>query len=178
VVLNPGSTLGSLEYLQVLKEEGVSANIKIGDVHTLTYAARGSGADVRILLEVKKLWLAAFPATNTPEVLTKFKQLYPLTEAGKNVLDVGLNNGNPIAHPGPALLNAGRVEYSQGEFYHYKEGITPHVANIVQALDDERMALCKKMGYPAIPSVERMYLKWHFAKRWVIRPYHQLRECI
>ena len=158
VVLNPGSTLGSLEYLQVLKEEGVSANIKIGDVHTLTYAARGSGADVRILLEVKKLWLAAFPAANTPEVLAKFKQLYPLTEAGENVLDVGLNNGNPIAHPAPALLNAGRVEYSQGEFYHYKEGITPHVANIVQALDDERMALCKKMGYPAIPSVERMYL--------------------
>ena len=158
VVLNPGSTLGSLEYRQVLNAEGVTAKIKIGDVHTLTYAARGSGADVRILLEVKKLWLAAFPAIDTPEVLAKFKQLYPVTEAGKNLLDIGLNNGNPIAHPGPALLNAGRVEYAQGEFYHYKEGITPHVANIIQALDDERQALCTKMGYPAIPTTERMRL--------------------
>jgi opine dehydrogenase len=87
VVLNPGSTLGSLEYLQVLKEQDVDADIKIGDVHTLTYAARGSGAEVRILLEVKKLWLAAFPAIDTPEVLAKFKQLYPVTEAGKKVLD-------------------------------------------------------------------------------------------
>jgi opine dehydrogenase len=158
VVLNPGSTLGSLEYRQVLKSEGVTAKIKIGDVHTLTYAARGAGTEVRILLEVKKLWLAAFPAVDTPEVLAKFKQLYPVAEAGKNVLDVGLNNGNPIAHPGPALLNAGRVEYAQGEFYHYKEGITPHVAHIIQALDDERQALCSKMGYAAIPTTERMLL--------------------
>jgi opine dehydrogenase len=158
VVLNPGSTLGSLEYRQVLKAEGVATKIKIGDVHTLTYAARGSGAEVRILLEIKKLWLAAFPAIDTPEVLARFKELYPVTEAGKNVLDVGLNNGNPIAHPGPALLNAGRVEFSQGEFYHYKEGITPHVANIIGALDEERQALCKKMGYPAIPTTERMLL--------------------
>jgi opine dehydrogenase len=158
VVLNPGSTLGSLEYRRVLQAEGVAANIKIGDVHTLTYAARGSGSEVRILLEVKKLWLAAFPATDTPEVLARFRQLYPVTEAGKNILDVGLNNGNPIAHPGPALLNAGRVEYAQGEFYHYQEGITPHVANIVAGIDNERMNLCQAMGYPAIPTVERMYL--------------------
>mgnify|MGYP001825714706 FL=1 len=158
IILNPGSTLGSLEYLQVLQEEKVSADVKIADVHTLTYAARGTGADVRILLEVKKLWLAAFPAKDTPEVLDKFKQLFPLTEAATNVLDVGLNNGNPIAHPGPALLNAGRVEYSKGEIYHYKEGITPHVANVVKALDDERLSLCKKMGYPAISTVERMLM--------------------
>jgi opine dehydrogenase len=158
IVLNPGSTLGSLEYRQVLKAEGVTAKIKIGDLHTLTYAARGSGAEVRILLEVKKLWLSAFPARDTPEVLSRFKQLYPVTEAGKNILDVGLNNGNPIAHPGPAILNAGRVEYAHGEFYHYKEGITPHVANVIQALDDDRQALCRKMGFPVIPTTERMRL--------------------
>jgi len=165
VVLNPGSTLGSLEYLSVLRKEGCRSKIKLGEVHTLTYAARGEEAEVRILLEVKKLWLAAFPAIDTADVLAKFKQLFPLTESAKNVLDVGLNNGNPIAHPGAALLNAGRVEYAQGEFYHYKEGITPHVANIIQALDDERMALCRKMGYPAIPSIERMNLMGYATTR-------------
>lgn len=158
VILAPGSTLGSLEFLQVLKEEGMSPKIKMADVHTLPYAARGSGAEVRILLEVKKLWLAAFPACDTPEILAKFRELFPVTEAGKNVLDVGLNNGNPVAHPGPALLNAGRVEYSKGEFYHYKEGITPHVTNVIQAIDEERLELCRKMGFPVIPTIERMYM--------------------
>ena len=158
VVLCPGSTLGSLEFLKVLREEGARTRIRVADVHTLPYAARASGAEVRILLEVKKLWLSAFPARDTAEVLSIFKHLYPVIEAGKNVLDVGLNNGNPIAHPCPALLNAGRVEYSKGEFYHYREGITPHVANVVQALDNERLALCRKMDFPAIPTIERMYL--------------------
>lgn len=158
IVLNPGSTLGSLEFLGVLKEEGAPSGIKIGELHTLTYACRASGAEVRILLEVKKLWLSAFPARDTPEVLDTFRQLYPAVEASVNILDVGLNNGNPIAHPSPALLNAGRVEYSKGEFYHYKEGVTPHVANVIQAIDEERMALCRKMGFPAIPTIERLYL--------------------
>jgi len=158
LVLSPGSTLGSLEFMKALKEAKATPQIKIADVHTLPYAARGEKGEVRILLEVKKLWLSAFPASDTPEVLAVFKQLYPLVEAGRNVLDVGLNNGNPIAHPCAALLNAGRVEYSKGEFYLYKEGITPHVANVIQAMDNERLALCKAMGYPAIPTIERMYL--------------------
>ena len=158
LVLNPGSTLGCLDFIQALERAGSKAKIKIGELHTLTYACRGSGAEVRILLEVKKLWLSAFPACDTSEVLAKFKILYPSTEAGKNILDVGLNNGNPIAHPSPALLNAGRVEYSKGEFYHYKEGITPHVANVIEAIDNERLELCRAMGYPAIPTIDRMYM--------------------
>jgi len=158
VLLCPGSTLGSLEFLQVMKAAGGEADIKIGELNTLPYAARGSEAAVRLLLEVKKLWLAAFPAKNTSGLLDTFRKLYPQTDAGMNVLDVGLNNGNPIAHPGAALLNAGRVEYSKGEFYHYKEGITPHVANVIQAMDNERLSLCRKMGYMALPTIDRMFL--------------------
>ncbi len=158
IVLSPGSTLGTLEFLKILKDERIKTRIKIAETHTLPYAARRSGSEVRLLLEIKKLWLASFPARDTPEVLEEFKKLYPVTEAGKNVLEVGMNNGNPTAHPAPALLNAGRVEYAKGEFYHYKEGITPHVANVVQALDDERLALCRKMGFQPIPTIERMYL--------------------
>ena len=158
VVLNPGSTLGSLEFLNTLKKNNIDAKIKIAEVHTLPYACRARDASVDIMLEVKKLWLAAFPSSDTADILAKFKELYPVTEAGKSIMDVGLNNGNPVAHPGPALLNAGRVEYSKGEYYHYNEGITPHVANVMQAIDNERMALCKKMDYPAITTVERLYL--------------------
>jgi opine dehydrogenase len=158
VVLCPGSTLGSLEFIQVMKMVRGEANIKIGELNTLPYAARGSGAEVRLLLEVKKLWLSAFPAKDTFGLLKIFRQLYPQTDPGINVLDVGLNNGNPIAHPGAALLNAGRIEYSQGEFYHYKEGITPHVADVMQSMDNERLSLCRKMGYMALPTIERMFL--------------------
>jgi opine dehydrogenase len=158
IVLTPGSTLGSLEFHNTLKENGVKANIKIAETSTLPYAARASVAEVRIILQLKKLWLAAFPAKNTKEILKKFKILYPVTESMRNILEVGLNNGNITAHPGPALLNAGRVEYSKGEFYMYPEGITPHVINVMQAVDDERLALCRKLGYDEIPALERLYI--------------------
>ena len=92
------------------------------------------------------------------EVLGKFKILYPVTEAQRNVLEVGLNNGNPVVHPSPSLLNAGRVEYAKGEFYLYAEGITPHVANVIQAVDDERLALCRKLGFEEISALERSYI--------------------
>ncbi|MBW2123878.1 MAG: hypothetical protein JRH07_18835, partial [Deltaproteobacteria bacterium] len=121
VVLTPGSSLGSLHFYRILEKEGVKADVGIGEVHTLPYAARRADGEIRILLGVKKLWLAAFPARNTPDVLEKFRSLYPVAEPQKNILEVALNNGNPVTHPVPSLLNAGRVEYSGGEFYLYAE---------------------------------------------------------
>lgn len=158
VVLNPGSTLGSLDFLFELRKYDFNKKINIGELHTLTYATRGEGAEVRIMLEVKKLWLSAFPGFETHLVINKFKKLYPIVEPLRNILEVGLNNGNPVAHPGPALLNAGRVEFSNGNFYLYKEGITPHVTNVIQAIDLERMELCERMGYKKVPTLERMFM--------------------
>jgi opine dehydrogenase len=173
IVLMPGSTLGSLEFRNVLKEKGVKADIRIAELNTLPYAARGSDTKVRILLQVKKLWLAAFPAKDTKQVLDKYKALYPVTEGQKNVLEVGLNNGNPVVHPTPSLLNAGRVEYVKGEFYLYGEGITPHVANVIQAVDDERLALCRRLGFQEIPSLDRLYMTgYSITKSSLYEAYH------
>ncbi len=165
VVLTPGSTLGSLEFHNVLKRRGLKGHIRIAEVHTLPYAARGSDAAVRILLEVKRLWLAAFPAKHTDEVLEKYRCLYSATESQRNILEVSLNNGNPVTHPTPALLNAGRVEYSEGEFYLYDEGITPHVVNVIEAVDEERLSLCRKLGYQEIPTLDRLYLTGYSVTR-------------
>jgi len=173
IVLTPGSTLGALELHNVLKEKGVNSDIKIAELNTLPYAARGWGAEVRILLEVKKLWLAAFPAKDTKEVLDKYKSLYPVTDPQKNILEVGLNNGNPVVHPSPSLLNVGRVEYAKGEFYLYVEGITPHVANVIQAVDDERLALCRKLDFSEISSLERLYITgYSITKSSLYEAYH------
>jgi opine dehydrogenase len=46
-----------------------------------------------------------------------------------------------------ALLNMGRIEYSGGEFYMYKEGLTPSVKKVIHAMDAERSALFAALGY-------------------------------
>ena len=64
----------------------------------------------------------------------------------ENVWEVALTNGNPEPHC-ISLFNAGRIEYSKGDFYLYKEGITPHTVNIVRQVCKERLALGKALGF-------------------------------
>jgi len=81
-----------------------------------------------------------------------FQSLIPAT----NVLETALNNGNLIAHPAATLLNTGRIELSKGEFYLFQEGFTPSVGKVVQAVENERLELCRLLGYRRIPSEERI----------------------
>jgi opine dehydrogenase len=45
------------------------------------------------------------------------------------------------------LLNAARIEHSKGEFYLYAEGMTPAVARTYESLNQERLSICKVLGY-------------------------------
>ena len=60
----------------------------------------------------------------------------------------GLANGNSIIHPlGVLTENAGRIEADvRGEFYYYEEGITASTARAMEKLDDERLAVGRKLG--------------------------------
>jgi opine dehydrogenase len=41
----------------------------------------------------------------------------------------------------------GRIEFCKGEFYMYKEGITPSVKKVINRMDSERSALFGRLGY-------------------------------
>jgi opine dehydrogenase len=64
-----------------------------------------------------------------------------------SILEPALYNVNIIVHPVGALLNMGRIEHSKGEFYMYKEGLTPSVKKVVYAMDAERRSLFHALGY-------------------------------
>ncbi|MCC5911128.1 MAG: NAD/NADP octopine/nopaline dehydrogenase family protein [Clostridiaceae bacterium] len=157
IILNPGSTGGVLEFLKVFKDKGVTANFNLAETNTLPYAVRHAGpATVNVLLDAENLMFSAFPAEKTDIMLEAFRKLYPTTVKSQNILEVALNNGNPISHPAAAILNAGRIEYTKGDYYHYKEGITPSIARMLEALDRERLAICKVIGVKGIPTSERL----------------------
>src|SRR5690606_25551812 len=58
-----------------------------------------------------------------------------------NVLTTSLMNLNAIIHPPGVIMNAGWIEYTEGDFKFYYHGITPAVANVLEAIDAERMAI-------------------------------------
>jgi opine dehydrogenase len=157
VLINGATALSSLRFVNAVEKVRRGASFKIGETASLTYASRVTeDGEVELGLEVKSMLFAAYPNRNTSELIEKFRELYPILEPAKNIWETCLNNGNPESHPGPSLLNAGRIEFSGGDFYLYKEGITPHVSNIVKAISHERQLLCNALEVNYISTSKRL----------------------
>lgn len=165
ILLNGAASMGCVRFINTAKELGINKKFKIAETNSLTYGTRvfPEEARVELSLRVKKIFLAAYPAKDTKEILDACKQIYDCFVEAKNIWHVTLENGNPEVHPGPCLLNAGRIDYSKGEFWLYKEGITEHTVKVLKAIEKERMELGKAFGFEledAITSrVRRGYFK-------------------
>ena len=147
IVLMPGSG-GSLEFVKIFKQKKVKREIVFAESCTLPYGTRLKGpGHVSVLIHAVVLPTGVLPSRKTKEVITKLKQYYPTILPAKDVLEAAINNPNPIVHPVATLLSATRIEHSKGEFYLYAEGMTPSVARSFESLNEERLSLCKAMGY-------------------------------
>ncbi|MGZ3591873.1 MAG: NAD/NADP octopine/nopaline dehydrogenase family protein [Thermodesulfobacteriota bacterium] len=147
IVLMPGSG-GSLEFVNMIKQKKVKREITFAETCTLPYGARLKGpGHVSVLINAVILPTGVFPSKKTGEVIPKLKQFYAAIIPAKDVLEAAINNPNPIVHPAATLLSATRIEHSKGEFYLYAEGMTPAVARTYESLNEERLSICKVMGY-------------------------------
>ena len=147
ILLMPGSG-GSLEFVNIFKQKRVKREITFAESCSLPYGARLKGPGyVSVLINTVILPTGVFPSKKTGEVIPKLKQFYPTIIPAKDVLEAAINNPNPIVHPVATLLSATRIEHSKGEFYLYAEGMTPAVARTYESLNEERLSICKAMGY-------------------------------
>ena len=147
IVLMPGSG-GSLEFANIFKKRKVKKEITFAESCTLPYGARLKGSGhVSILINAAILPTGVFPAKRSDETIPKLKKFYPTIIPTKDVLEAAINNPNPIVHPVATLLSATRIEHSRGEFYLYAEGMTPSVARAFESLNEERLSICKALGY-------------------------------
>ncbi|MBZ0290922.1 MAG: NAD/NADP octopine/nopaline dehydrogenase family protein, partial [Anaerolineae bacterium] len=71
-----------------------------------------------------------------------------------------LDNMGAVFHPALTLLNAGWIEYSQGEFQFYIDGVTPSIARMLERVDRERVTVAMAMG-----------VRTQSATEWLIRAY-------
>jgi opine dehydrogenase len=147
IVLMPGSG-GSLEFVNIFKQRKVKREVTFAESCTLPYGARLKGpGHVSVLINAVILPTGIFPSKKTGGVIPKLKPFYPMITPAKDVLEAAINNPNPIVHPVATLLSATRIEHSKGEFYLYTEGMTPAVARAYESLNQERLSICKALGY-------------------------------
>ncbi|MBK8137078.1 MAG: NAD/NADP octopine/nopaline dehydrogenase family protein [Chloroflexi bacterium] len=161
VVLNPGRTGGALEFNQVLRGSGCTADVIVSEAETFLFASRSNrSAEAHIFRQKNTLPVAALPATRTQEVLTVLRQIYPQFIRAPNILYTSLNNMGAVFHPALTLLNAGWIEETGGEFQFYIEGVTPSIARVLERLDRERVTIATAMG-----------IRVQSARDWLARAY-------
>jgi len=171
VVLNPGRTGGVLEFANVLREKGLTAQVKIAEAQTLIYACRISGP-ARVMIQgiKKRVPLATLPATDTPAVMEVVRLLYPEFTPAANVLETSLDNIGAVFHPTTVVLNVNRIE--AGEVFDFYGGMTPTGTHLLESIDQERLAVAQAFG-----------VEMESAREWLLSTYEgvhgeTLYECI
>jgi opine dehydrogenase len=161
VVLHPGRTCGAIEFAKVLRDQNCHADVTVSEAETFIYASRTDGpAQARIFRIKEAVPLAALPATRNRLVLDKIHEAYPQYIDGVNVLQTGMNNMGAIFHPALAMLNAGWIESTHGDYQFYIDGVTPSVARVLEALDRERVTVASSLGIRGRTALEWLKLAY------------------
>jgi opine dehydrogenase len=147
ILLTPGN-YGSLELAKIAPEK----RLIFLETQSLVYAARKlNDESVRISGIKRKLLAAAFPGKYTKKIVSFIKKnIFPQLVLAKNILEVSLNNPNPLLHPAITLFNLTKVDEKK-EFKFYSEGVTRGVAKIIENVDKERLRVIKSLGLRGLP---------------------------
>lgn len=166
IVLNPGRTGGALEVLNILRAKNCRADVVVCEAQTLLYASRSMNpAQTQIFRIKNSVPVAAIPAHRTPEVVKVLRTALPQFIPGDNVMKTSLDNIGSIFHPAVTVLNAGRIESTNGDFEYYTEGITASVSLILEKMDRERVCVAEALGFRAMTAREWLYIAYDSAGR-------------
>ena len=66
--------------------------------------------------------MGVLPSDKTKYIEEEITPLFPGIVPYRDVLECGLSSMNPVVHPAGVLMNAGRIEYSRGNFISMKKG--------------------------------------------------------
>ena len=145
IVLSPGRTGGALEVRTELNRLCPGKRVHVAEAQTLVYACRTEAPGVvRIIGAKSAVPVAAYPASDTPTVIRILQPLFGCFEAAPNVMYTSFGNVGAILHPAIVLFNAATIERGS-QFYFYHD-MTPRVAEFVNEIDRERIALATAYG--------------------------------
>lgn len=98
--------------------------------------------------------IGVYPNHNSAETMKKLDSLGYNFVLLDSVVEAALHNPNLIVHTIGAIMSVPRIEYSQGEYWMYKEVFTPKVWNLVESLDREKKSVLKALGLKEIKYVD------------------------
>lgn len=160
IILIPGRTLGAFSFKKDLIENNVSELPIIAETDTFILTSRKISDGRSNIISFKDVvYLAAETNQESEYICDILRPIFPMLRASDTQIYTSLSNIGAIFHPIPAIFNIARIECKE-DYLHYKQGITPSIAHLLELIDNERLALATQLGV-LVPS----------AKEWLYNVY-------
>ena len=142
IILVPGY-MGSLIFKKYINKD-----VTYSEWETTAYNGRIVNNEyVRISFYNPRNAISVLPVERTQQVLEILSKCFDNTKyIRKHILESAFHNPNMIVHPIGILFSASRIEYSNGEFWMYREAFTPSVVNVIKAFDVEKNKVLQAFG--------------------------------
>ncbi len=139
---------------RILDERNI--NIPVSSLSTTILMGRRTGpTSVTVGAIRSRVEISTLPEANGPEALLFWRELFgDMLVMGEGAIAIALSNLNPPIHMANALCNFTRIE--KGEYWCNYDGITPGVAQLIKALDVERLSVARAYGVK-VRDVEEHY---------------------
>lgn len=149
VLILPEASCGAIAFRKYMKDMHCTADIVVGAGCTLPYATRAlEPGDVYVYGMKKEVKIAALPATDNQKLYDALCVDLPHFTLCSSVLETSIDNINALMHPAPSLLTASRMEAIPKQTYeYYREGVTPSICKVIEAIDNERVAIARSLGF-------------------------------
>lgn len=109
---------------------------------------------VKVLFKNVRNPVAIFTEKDEKAIQEKLDKLqYNFVYLG-SIIEAALHNPNLIVHTIGGIMSIPRIEYTGGDYWMYKEVFTPHVWNLVESLDNEKMNVLEVIGAERLSYVE------------------------
>ncbi|KAI1339596.1 6-phosphogluconate dehydrogenase [Xylariaceae sp. FL0016] len=119
------------------------------------YSCRMDEKGLVVMGKKNRVFIAALQQNLCPESRAEIQSILPVElKWCSSVIEVSLSNLNGVFHPLMMLLNVGRIENTDGDFYIYRDGLTQSVANAMTAVDAVRVQVGRAFGLRLKSAVE------------------------
>ncbi len=149
VVLNPGRTFGAVEFLETLKNCGVTELPTVAETQTIVFTCRRSSSNNATIFALKNgVNISAAAGADVCRVIERLPAcLRRYFNPVSSLALTSLTNVGMVLHCAPVLMNVGWIETDTAVFKYYYDGISPSVARFLEKIDAERVATANALGY-------------------------------
>jgi opine dehydrogenase len=160
VLISSHASFGALYLSKLLSTRGAPPPPIVAWGTTATTGRQQDATRVMVNTIRSKIDIATIPHGNAATASTMSRRLFGDRFVERDgLLAIALSNLNPQNHMGIALGNMTRME--RGETWSQGQNVTPKVGRLLEALDQERLAIADRLGLSVRTIFEHFHLSFH-----------------